>query len=64
MARLAALRLPHEASAAGPYLTISCGCVVTSDKTRHEPASLLELVDKALYQAKQAGRNRLVVMRV
>ena len=64
MARLAALRLPHDASPISPYLTISCGCVVMSDKTRREPASLLKLVDKALYRAKREGRNRLVVSRV
>lgn len=63
MARLAALRLPHSGSAIGPHLTVSCGCVVTTDQTRHEPASLLKLVDEALYLAKE-GRNRLVVKRV
>lgn len=54
-----ALAIPHEASATGPVVSISVGAAC-SDIAR--PASLDELIgyaDKALYRAKQAGRNRV-----
>lgn len=52
------LRLPHPHSRTG-YLTISMGCA-TSNETETAAESLLALVDRRLYLAKQSGRNRLV----
>jgi len=52
------LRLPHPHSRTG-YLTISMGCA-TSNETEISAESLLALVDRRLYLAKQSGRNRLV----
>lgn len=61
---LAALQLAHEASPIGPHLTISCGCVVASQLERFSAAELLSHSDLALYRAKEAGRNRVEVVRL
>lgn len=52
------LRLPHPHSDSG-YLTISIGCA-TSNESESTAESLLALVDRRLYLAKQGGRNRLI----
>ena len=52
------LRVPHPHSDSG-YLTISIGCA-TSNEAESMADSLLAVVDRRLYQAKQGGRNRLV----
>lgn len=54
---VADLQLPHPLSAVG-VLTISFG--VTLYSPGDEPADLLRRADKALYQAKAGGRNRVV----
>ncbi len=63
-AELAEARLPHIASPVCPCLTISCGCVVASDLTDLSTGELLVEGDKALYRAKEGGRNRIVVERL
>ena len=52
-----ALQIPHEASDVGQVVTISIG-VATSNQTKTLDG-LVPLADKALYQAKEAGRNRV-----
>jgi two-component system chemotaxis family response regulator WspR len=55
------LKIPHAASSTGGHLTLSVGGV--SRVPNHEE-SLLELMgraDKALYEAKTQGKNRVVV---
>jgi diguanylate cyclase (GGDEF)-like protein len=57
---LARLALPHAQSAAGRTVTLSLG-VATLVPNLHQPSSaLLDEADKALYQAKQRGRNCVV----
>lgn len=53
-----ALDIVHGQSDTAPVLTISIGiaCVVPDSSGR--PADLLQLADRALYQAKHGGRNR------
>lgn len=57
---VANLQIPHASSTVGPYLTVSAGVATLYDTS----ASMLDLIkraDRALYRAKQAGRNRVVV---
>ncbi|MBN2038599.1 MAG: diguanylate cyclase [Spirochaetes bacterium] len=45
-------------------ITISCSFGVTELKDMDSPAGLISRADKALYKAKQSGRNRVVGMKV
>jgi diguanylate cyclase (GGDEF)-like protein len=53
--------LPHEYSPTHTVLTISCGCLTTSDPQKLVPNYLLEACDELLYRAKTQGRNCLVL---
>jgi diguanylate cyclase (GGDEF)-like protein/PAS domain S-box-containing protein len=51
-------RFVHVGSAVSDYVTISIGVAVTIPEFQERPQRLLENADKALYQAKETGRNR------
>lgn len=53
------MKIPHESSAEG-ILTVSLGVAAGADREQLQPDRLLEEVDKALYRAKQGGRDRTV----
>ncbi|WP_045739919.1 diguanylate cyclase [Actinoplanes rectilineatus] len=56
---VAALHEPHAATDAG-IVTISVGVTTGSPQSLASPEQLTKLADEALYEAKQAGRNRVV----
>ena len=58
--RLQVLGLPHEASSAAPVLTASFGVATKIPNPGASPSELVSAADKALYQAKAGGRNRVV----
>ena len=55
---VAGLQLPHAASPVARHVTISVGLCSMAPSTDDTPASVLAEADKALYEAKRAGRNR------
>jgi len=57
-AAISALQLPHAASSVGPVVSISLG-VAATQAPMPSARDLVEEADRALYQAKQAGRNRV-----
>ncbi len=59
--RVKSLQMPHAKSAVSEYVTLSFGVssIIPTDATT--PEELLLRADQALYQAKQAGRNQIVI---
>jgi diguanylate cyclase (GGDEF)-like protein len=57
-----ALQIPHDDPTAGEYLTVSVGVAVILPGTKRSLTGAVQMADEALYQAKDEGRNRVVVM--
>ncbi|HWV07942.1 GGDEF domain-containing protein [Pseudomonas sp.] len=53
-------QIPHAHSPVGQLLTISLGVGTLTPAAQDTPLAFIEAVDRRLYQAKQAGRNRIV----
>lgn len=60
LANISALDIPHSASEVAKNITISVGLVSNADDNE-SPNAFIQLADKALYQAKENGRNRVIV---
>lgn len=56
-----ALAIPHGASPVASVVTVSLGVATTIPSERGTAGELLERADAAMYRAKDAGRNRVVV---
>ena len=53
------LKIPHAHSSAAAFLTISVGYATADPPGEGTPQQLMEAADRALYQSKAAGRNRV-----
>ncbi|MDJ0691013.1 MAG: CHASE2 domain-containing protein [Xenococcaceae cyanobacterium MO_188.B32] len=58
--RIKSLQIPHCKSQASEYVTISCGVASANFNLVKTPEELVANADKALYKAKEQGRDRAV----
>lgn len=64
MQNIAALKIPHGDSQADAYLTVSIGLTSVIPAADTKVVNLLTICDTALYQAKAAGRNCIVMQKL
>ncbi len=55
------LKIPHKKSEVSSFVTLSFGIATLYSQTSTSPDHLVELADKALYQAKHEGRDRVII---
>jgi diguanylate cyclase (GGDEF)-like protein len=55
------MEIPHPANASSKYITVSIGMASAVPDNNNTYSQLLDDADKALYAAKESGRNRVVV---
>ena len=58
-ASVESLGIPHCRSGVATVVTISCGVAVICPSRSLDPASLIAMADRRLYEAKRTGRNRV-----
>ena len=59
--KVEALEIAHAESSASRFLTASIGVSIVAPGGERSLAGAIQLADEALYQAKEDGRNRIVV---
>jgi diguanylate cyclase (GGDEF)-like protein len=57
--RVESLHIEHRASDVAPHLTVSLGVATVVPQGTVQPEDLVDLADRALYVAKEGGRNRV-----
>jgi diguanylate cyclase (GGDEF)-like protein len=60
--KISQLEIPHQASQISQFITLSVGVGVYQQQQEITPEKFVFLVDQALYQAKNQGRSRIVLM--
>jgi diguanylate cyclase (GGDEF)-like protein len=60
--QIEAMQIIHEASTVNQFVTVSVGAASTIPSTHNSAEQLLAVADAALYEAKHAGRNQVVVL--
>ncbi len=55
------LQIEHKNNSASSYVTASMGLIVQKEKDILSDDEIYKLADDALYQAKESGRNRVVL---
>jgi diguanylate cyclase (GGDEF)-like protein len=58
--RVETLKVEHRASGVASHLTVSLGVASVVPKPAVRPEDLVDLADRALYAAKEGGRNRVI----
>jgi diguanylate cyclase (GGDEF)-like protein len=59
--KIETLAIAHAESSAGKVLTVSIGVSIVTPGAERSLAGAIQMADEALYQAKEDGRNRVVV---
>jgi diguanylate cyclase (GGDEF)-like protein len=60
--RVALLDIPHAHTGDKPYVTISIGLATRRGDAQLEASALIRAADRALYEAKHAGRDRVIAV--
>ncbi len=55
------LKIPHANSTVSSYVTTSLGIASLIPQDHLDPTLLLKRADKALFEAKKQGRNRIII---
>jgi diguanylate cyclase (GGDEF)-like protein len=61
LASIGDLRIPHASSGVAPHVTASLGVACLTAGTEADATRLIQLADEALYEAKNGGRNRVIL---
>lgn len=61
-AAVTGLSIAHRHCSTGAVVSLSCGIAALREGEAMTPQRMIALADKALYQAKGAGRNRIVLL--